>query len=229
MRESTNERYQGVLRDTMKTERLQYFSDAVFAIALTLLVLEITVPILAGDNPSNADITVAVAALWPKLLAYVISFVVIGVNWTGHHRKFAVMTRIDGTIIRIDLLLLFLIAFVPFPTALLSDYLGDATPVIVYAATVSAISLVQLWMWVYAYKQRYLNARIDGAMYRMIGRNLLVVPVVFVLSIPVALLPFDEAGLVAMCFWVLSIPLGVAVGRLGERQETRRRLQIRHA
>ncbi|RFA08795.1 hypothetical protein B7R54_05800 [Subtercola boreus] len=210
-----NDRYRGILKSVGNTERLQYFSDAVFAIALTLLVLEIALPEI--QDPTNLTINEGLLDLWPKFLAYALSFGVIAINWAGHHRKFAVTTGFDAGVVWIDLLLLFLIAFLPFPTSLLSDYPGYVTPVILYAAIVSAISLVQFWLWSYAYRKSFLDERIDRSIYRMVRADLLVVPVVFIVSIPIALLPFDWAAFAAMYFWIVTWPANIVIGRLRAR------------
>ena len=208
---SVSERYREILKSNGSTDRLEYFSDAVFAIALTLLVLDIVVPEL--DDPTNLQLNQSLLQLFPKLLAYALSFGVIAINWAGHHRKFAVTVDFDGGLVWINLLLLFLVALLPFPTALLSDYPGYVVPVILYSAIVSSISLVQFWLWSYAYRKSFLDERIDLPIYRMIRANLLVVPAVFLVAIVIAPLPFDWAAQAAMYFWILVWPISVFVGR----------------
>ncbi|UFS60876.1 TMEM175 family protein [Subtercola endophyticus] len=207
-----DERYKGILREHTNSERLQFFSDAVFAIALTLLVLEIAVPEI--EHPTNLELNDSLLQLIPKFYAYVLSFGVIAINWAGHHRKFAVTKDYDGGTIWIDLLLLFLVAFLPFPTALFSDYPGYETPVILYSLVVASISLVQYWLWAYAYRRGFLDERIDLSIYRMVRARLLVVPIVFLLSIPIALLPFDEAPYFAMYFWIIIWPANIVTERV---------------
>ncbi len=125
-------------------ERLVMFSDAVFAIAITILAIEL--------RPPHADHDGLVVALWataPKVLSFAISFAVIGLYWLGHVRFFRAVAEVDGTLTVLSLLLLALISFLPFPTAVLGES-GAPAAVIFYAATVAAAGLVQgaLWSWI---------------------------------------------------------------------------------
>ena len=128
---------------------MEALSDGVFAIAITLLVLDIVVPANAGR-----DLLRSVAALWPSYLAYVVSFSTIGASWLGHNAITEYLGRANATFVRLNLLLLLLIAFLPFPTRLFADYIGQDRPERV-AATIYGISLLLsstlLWvLWRYA-------------------------------------------------------------------------------
>ena len=203
-----NKRFDRFLTTGDSTDRLQFFSDAVFAIAMTLLVIDITVPTL--QNPSDAELWSALLDEWERFFAYALSFVVIGINWTSHHKRFRLIPRYDGGLIRINLLLLLLVAFVPFPTSLISEY-GSLVPAVVfYASTVAAISLVQMWTWIYAYRHKLTNESVTPEMFAYVVRSQLVAPVVFLLSIPVA---FLVGGYWPLWFWFLNWPISVIVGR----------------
>src|SRR6266542_3131923 len=99
-------------------ERLEAFSDGVFAIAITLLVLEIRVP-PAAELEDPARLIAALGALWPSYLGYVVSFVTIGIMWANHHNLFRLVAQVDHGLILANLLLLLGAGFVPFPMALL--------------------------------------------------------------------------------------------------------------
>ena len=103
--------------------RLEAFSDGVFSIAITLLVLEIAIPLAA-----EKDLLGALAAAWPSYLAYVISFLTIGWVWIGHAAITSHMEHCDGLFLRLNLLLLLVVAFLPFPTRLMADYFGNSEP-----------------------------------------------------------------------------------------------------
>lgn len=107
-------------REHVKLERLSFFSDAVFAIAMTLLVIEVRLPELHGAT--DRSLTRALVNLMPNYIGFVISFLVIGRFWTGHHRLMAMIDAADPSLVRANLLLLMAVAFMPFPTAVLSDY-----------------------------------------------------------------------------------------------------------
>jgi uncharacterized membrane protein len=210
MPEDVRTRYARLLGRGAGTERIQFFSDAVFAIAMTLLVLEIRLPELEGD-PSWGDI----AALWPQFFAYALSFAIIGVNWVTHHRKFLVIVRFDERLMLINLVLLGFVALLPFPTSVIADY-GDNTPVVVlYAANVGVITLLQLWLWVHAYRAG-LTERLDEEVYVFVKRNLYPVPIVMAASIVVAFF----APIIAMFMWVLIWPLSALTARTRPRRAT---------
>lgn len=208
--ESVGARYRRLFGQGRTTERLVFFSDAVFAIALTLLVIDLRVP-ESHDARSAWEVIVA---LVPNFFAYVISFVIIALNWMGHHRKFTVIERWDGPFIWLDFLLLFLVAFVPFPTSLLSEYGGEVASVVLYASVVGLLNLVQLALWAYAYRHGFMTSDVDARLYRYVRNSLLVVPVVFGFSILLAL--FVDATL-AMYSWFLLFPAGLVQGALERR------------
>jgi uncharacterized membrane protein len=130
-------------------ERLEAFSDGVFAIAITLLVLEIRVP-PAQDLENPERLVTALAALWPSYLGYVVSVVTIGIMWANHHNLFRLIGTVSHGLILANLLLLLGVGFVPFPTALLAATLG--TPggqigVLVYAATFVGLAVAFNILW----------------------------------------------------------------------------------
>jgi len=137
------------------TSRLEAFSDGVFAIAATLLILEI------GIDTSRRDVGTQLLHLWPSYLAYVTSFLTIGIIWINHHHTVSLLGRVDRTFLFINNLLLLTIAFLPFPTKLVGDYLqqpGEQSAVLAYAATfVLMASMHQVW-WQYARRGRRLIA-----------------------------------------------------------------------
>src|SRR5262245_44621623 len=101
--------------------RLEAFSDGVFAIAITLLVIEIRPPELDGGE----SLAHALGQQWPAYLGYLLSFLVLGVMWLNHHRIFEPVRRVDGAVLVLNLNLLLWAALIPFPTAVVADFLRD--------------------------------------------------------------------------------------------------------
>jgi uncharacterized membrane protein len=148
--------------DRFETGRLEAFSDGVFAIAITLLVLDIGVPDEAFD-----DLWRGIGDQWPAYLAYATSFWTIGGLWTAHHALFRRLRYADGLLIRANLLLLLVVAFLPFPTRLVGEAVGTDTgeqaAVLFYGATLFVISVIATGMCEYAASRRELLAADDVA------------------------------------------------------------------
>jgi uncharacterized membrane protein len=132
------------------TTRLETFSDGVFAIAATLLVLEIGV-----------DSTDELTHIWPSYLAYVTSFLTIGIIWMNHHHTVSLLGRVDRTFLFVNNLLLLTIAFLPFPTRLVAEHLkgdGARPATLAYTATFTLMAALHQVYWQYARRRRRLIA-----------------------------------------------------------------------
>ena len=130
--------------------RLQAFSDGVFAIAITLLVLDLAVP--ARDQVPEGRLGSALAHQWPSYFAYLVSFLVIGIIWVNHHTMFSMVNLVDRSVLFANLALLLLVSALPFPTRLLAEYLtagADAhIAAAVYSTTMLAIGLAYSVLWI---------------------------------------------------------------------------------
>ncbi len=185
-------------QDQRSLERLIFFSDAVFAIAITLLTLDIRLPNIDVSR-SNTELLQSMLALGSKYMAYIISFLVIGLIWIGHHRKFRLIQRYDNNLMWINLLLLMIIAFIPYPTSLISAY-ANQTATIFYASVMIVASLLSLALWRYAaYKNRLIDPRLGRRQRRRETLSPILTVGVFLLSIGLA---FIDSGL-ARISWVL--------------------------
>jgi uncharacterized membrane protein len=133
----------------LRTGRLEAFSDGVFAIAITLLVLEISVP-----PGSEDELLEAVVDQWPSYLAYVVSFSTIGAVWLAHSAITEYLVGANTLLVRLNLLLLMVVSFMPFPTRLLAEYLGDDDPArvaaTIYGLTLLAAVILLAALWQYA-------------------------------------------------------------------------------
>ena len=192
--------------DHVGLERLIFFSDAVFAIAMTLLALEIRLP--GGESPlTNQELLDKLLSIWPQYFAYILSFLVIGTFWITHHRRFRAIVRYDQRLIWLNMLLLMLVAFVPFPTAVLSQY-SNRTGTIFYAATLAMTGFISAAVWLYASHRDRLIApgmQMEERRHKMIGS--LVVPTVFLLSIGLAFIDQDLAKYSWVLIWpALALP-----------------------
>ncbi len=191
-------------------DRLIFFSDAVFAIALTLLVVRIEVP-------SGPDYTGEVLAQWPRYLSYLISFLAVGAYWMGHHRIFRYIVRWDERLIGLNLLLLLFIAFMPFPAAMIGEHGGYRVSLVFYAATLGFAGLFNLMIWLYAtHRRRLVSPDLDEPLIRRHRLRGLVAPVVFFLSIPLSAVSMDAA----YYSWLL-IAVALIALRVGERGSVR--------
>jgi len=137
--------------------RLEAFSDGVFAIAITLLVLEIKVP-AHGDS-----LVPALLGLWPSYAAYVVSFLAVGIWWMAHHIVTHYLVRLDGGSLFLNLLLLMTIAFIPFPTAVLADRIGrpdEASPAAVFYGLAMALPALAV-LALLSYSRRSGHLRVE--------------------------------------------------------------------
>lgn len=189
-------------------ERIVFFSDAVFAIAITLLALEIRIP--AGDVPlSETELSAFLLGNWHEYLAYSISFLVIGSFWVSHHRKFHFIRRYDGTLMILNLLYLMVIAFMPFPSSVISKY-GSRAGTIFYAMTLCLAGLILAALWGYASGRANL---VDLHFNRAQRIRQLVAPLLFAaifgLSVGVA---YVEPNLARLC-WILILPVTIYANR----------------
>lgn len=194
--------------DRDDNSRLLALSDGVFAISLTLLVLDIRVP--AGV----AALSDALVDLWPKLLSYVISFAVIGIFWMAHHRAFRDLVGHDTTLLWLNTLFLLCIGFLPFPVSLLGEYGNERLAVVVYALAmmVTSLSLIALSLYARAHPRLYAGGRLPVGQRGALARAC-VVPAVMTLSIVIALVNTTMAQL----SWSLIFVGQRLVGRGGEQ------------
>jgi uncharacterized membrane protein len=151
--------------------RLEAFSDGVFAIAITLLVLDIAVPAGSGDN-----LLEAVGRQWPSYLGYLVSFATIGAVWLAHSVITDYLGRVDAVLVRINLLLLLAVAFLPFPTRLLVEYVGkegsERVAATLYGLNLFLASLLVSSMWHYAVRQQLVRPDADDDEVELLTRRL---------------------------------------------------------
>jgi uncharacterized membrane protein len=131
-------------RTEFQLERIILFSDAVFAIAITLLIIEIKVPEM--HHPSNHDALVGLARLTPKFIGFFIGFFVIATYWAAHHRIFRFVHRYDDRLIWLNILFLLSIVLMPFTSAYYSEYSLTSVPFILYCSSVVGTGLLQMRM-----------------------------------------------------------------------------------
>jgi TMEM175 potassium channel family protein len=180
--------------------RILALSDGVFAIAITLLILEITVPATTSDG----GLPKALLGLWPRYLAYVVSFVVIARFWVTHRMAFLLIAREDAVLVWLNLLMLMFVAFLPFPTAVLGAHAGSPAATVLYATSVILASIASAAYWWYASgRGRLLRPDAGRARVRALRARGLSGPIFFALTLPIAVF----APYAAEIAWILVFPL----------------------
>jgi TMEM175 potassium channel family protein len=179
---------------------LKAFSDGIFTIAITLLILEIRLP----DMPSaeiDARFLESLVAISPKILGFTLSFFIIAMYWLSYHRIFHFIRKIDRTLVLANILFLFFIVFMPFPTYLLGLYGDHQAIVMFYAVIVVIASAILSLIWRHASANHTLiDPDLDNEVIRFLRMRSLIPVAIFLLSILIAIFsPF-----LAMLAWVLN-------------------------
>jgi uncharacterized membrane protein len=190
-------------------DRIVNLSDGVFAIAITLLVLDIRVP----DIPEGmvaSELPAALLSLWPKYLGYVLSFAVISTFWIVHHSIFRPIREYDRGLLYLNFLFLMFVAFVPFPTSLLGEYGDHQLPVAIYAGALAIGRLLLTAIhWYSTRDDRLVGESQNPGEVRFYLIRGLAMPVIFLLSIGVS---FFSVG-AAIWSWVVMIVIDAVVLR----------------
>ena len=167
----------------LTTGRITAFSDGVFSIAITLLVLNLHVPTVPGKLLDQ------LRTQWPSLLSYLLSFVIVGIYWVAHHNMFHYIKRSDRPFLWINILLLMCVAFIPFPAGLLGQYSGQRISLITYASSLILTNLMLSLLWWYATSNhRLVDQDIDPHFVRTVNRRNMTAPVVYLVSIGLSFL-----------------------------------------
>src|SRR5437868_1733048 len=176
--------------DEKETDRLEAFSDGVFAVAITLLVLSFQPP-TAPDKLIDSALLGFLYNQWPMLFAFVTSFATIGIMWINHHRLFKHIKRTDTGLLLLNLLLLLFIVFIPYPTALLAQQYAlhpdQHLAAVVYSGTYVIMAACFNLLWRYtSYHNRLLGKDVDQRAVMAISRQYLFGPVFYLITFGVA-------------------------------------------
>ncbi len=190
-------------------DRTVFFSDAVFAIAMTLLVLEVKLPDMNSSTTAE-QLQDALLEHTGAFSAFILSFMLVGRLWLNHHRKFVAIKSYDARLQGINLTTLFFVAFLPVPTSLLFQGNGESPwPPVLYALTIAGSFICLSWLWAHAHRGKLMHEWVDPLLYRMILHGTDPVVAVFLLSIPVAFL----SPVWAMYSWILIWPVSMFYGK----------------
>ncbi len=187
-------------------ERINALSDGVFAIVITLLAFEIRV-----SEVSAVELTNALLRIVPTVLSYIVSFVVLGIYWVGHHNMFMHIKRHDRTLLWLNILFLLVVAAMPFPARLIVEYRDSQVAAVVYAAMLILAGLALDLVWWYAsHNRRLVNENIDPALITFVHRRVLMAPLLYLLAIGVSFVSLQAAQLVFVgvaLLYILPSPL----------------------
>jgi uncharacterized membrane protein len=191
---------------TNDTGRLEAFADGVMAIAITLLILDVHVPHVAGRTLGSA-----LAREWPSYAGFLVSFLTIGIIWVNHHHMFKLIARTNHAFLMLNVLFLMTICILPFPTALVADYIrnpsGRAAATVVYGGVMFSIAVMFNVVWRYAgTNHRLLVSGISEEALAKMNRNYLAGPIVYGTATLVAFFqPFISLAIYAALavYWLL--------------------------
>ena len=185
-------------------DRLLLFSDAVFAIAITFLAIDIRVPQLT-ENLIASQLNNEIFRLAPKLISFLLSFYIIGSYWISYHRTFHLIQRYDRNLISLNLLFLMFIVLLPFPNDLIGKYPTQQISVIIYAVLLAATGLCMSLLWIYASKKyRLVDQTLRPDFIKHLTLRLFVSPSIFLISIPFSF--FNPIYSIAI--WIFAAPIG---------------------
>jgi uncharacterized membrane protein len=184
------------------TDRLETFSDGVFAVAITLLVLGLHV------SAPRGGLARALANEWPHYATYVVSFLTIGIIWMNHHAQFRRIDHVDRTLMVLNLVLLMIVTAIPFPTSLLATYLRDGADeqvaAAVYAATLLAMSIAFFSTYLWAAQRKLFASWVGdqhiGYLVRRNGAGLLVYAIAIGVAFASASASLALCGVVAIYY-----------------------------
>ena len=204
------------------TGRIETFSDGVFAIAITLLIIEIGVPHAEGAQLLSDKLV----HLWPSYLGYAISFLVIGTVWANHHNRFRLVARSDHVLLFLNIVFLMCVAFIPFPTALLAEYIREeeyrTTAVAVYTGTLAITAVFFTVLWLYAAgNYRLVDRSVDPLLLRAMTRRYVFGMLLYILAFALTFVS-PAASLALIVILALLFVLPEPEGSRGARRTGRR-------
>ena len=185
---------------------LVLFSDAVFAIAITLLAIDIRVPQLAEDIIA-VQLHNEIFGLAPRFISFILTFFIVGSYWISFHRTMSFLRRYDRGLIALNLLFLMFIVLLPFPNDLIGKYPTQQVAVVVYALITSATGVSLCLLWLHASKRhRLIDNALPAGYIRRLTVRLLISPSIFFLSIPISFLNPLFSFIPAGCFkWIMVL------------------------
>lgn len=195
---------------SVSVDRIVFFSDAVFAIAITLLAIDLRVP----TGLTDGQLTDALGAMVPDVFGFALSFLVIGMTWVGHHRKFRYIVDWNQRLLLLNLALLLLVAFVPFPSSLLGEYGTTSAGAALYSGTILLLGMISAILWQASRVDGLIDVGVDERTIRIESVTASMVPALFAAALGFSFV----APLVAQAIWwstflVLPLTRGVMVAR----------------
>jgi uncharacterized membrane protein len=186
---------QSILFAVHGNERLSAFSDGVFAITITLLVLEIKVPEIPHELVAS-ELIPALKHLAPFMMSHVISFFVLGIFWVAHHNMFAHIKKHDHILLWLNLLFLLCVASIPFPTGLLGTYPNQAISVMIYSAILAITGASLDVIWWYATTYNLVDEETDADFVSFVHRHIWKAPIFYGLAFLISFLNLALAKLI---------------------------------
>jgi len=191
--------------------RIEALSDGIFAIVMTLLILEFHVPNLP-PNSSNVEVAPALFALWPKFVSYLVTFVSLGFFWVGHHIMYHAIRRADRTLLWLNICFFMFVSLLPFSTSVLNAFPQAFVAPFFFGANLAIIGWILFFQWQYANSQPDMLANFVSVEYRKRVRSrMLIVPVATTLTVFVC---FWSVG-ISLTIYLLLLPLYMLPGKLG--------------
>ena len=184
----------------MNKNRLENFSDGVFAIAVTLLILNVHIP--TSEYKGNHQLNKALINMLPHLLTFAFSFLVIGLFWVSHHRIFSFVRILDSTLLWLNILYLLFIAVIPLAAALLSENPMFPTAILLYTITLLVVALMHFVLLEYILRKKTLkHEALTKDIYKSAQQTAIVGPICYIIA-------------AAACFISVYISLGFIVGAM---------------
>jgi uncharacterized membrane protein len=183
--------------------RIEMLTDGLFAIVMTLLVLEITVPQLTHSEVAAGELPRRLLTLWPVIYSYALSFVILGFFWINHHDQFYYVKRANRVFVWITIFYLMSVAFIPFSTALLGEYTDQQISVVIYGTNVAVAGFWAAVQWWYATKDHHLiDPDLDPTFIRVMSRRSFLGTIIYLIA---AALSFVSTTVSLVLFIVIPI------------------------
>jgi uncharacterized membrane protein len=190
-------------------DRVAFFTDAVFAIAMTILIVSVEAPVLRSNVRDPATLLHKLGALYPQFFSFFLAFLLLARYWMAHHEFFSGLKSVDRRLIAINLTYLAFVAFLPFPTSLVGKYEQNPMSVVLFAVCLAIISGLETVAFASAHHRGHLRREMTPELYHHGVIQSSTPVVLFVLSIPLAFF----SPTLALLSWLLGMPIGIVVDR----------------